>query len=102
MEIAEIKEKVADIVRDELAGLPYRVFFFGSRISGTASLRSDLDLGIESLSAVPAQVPPEILRTIKVRIDSLRTLYTVDVVDFFGSSEDFKKVAKAHIEEIKL
>lgn len=98
MEIAEIKEKVVDIMRDELAGLPYKAFFFGSRVSGTASPRSDLDLGIEGQT----RVPPEILRTIKARIDSLRTLYMVDVVDFFGASEDFKKVAKAHIEEIKL
>jgi len=98
MEIAEIKEKVADIVRDELVGLPYKAFFFGSRISGTASPRSDLDLGIEGQTSVPS----EILRAIKVRVDSLRTLYTIDVVDFFGSSEGFRKVAKEHIEEINM
>jgi hypothetical protein len=56
-----------------------------------------LDLGIEG----SAPVPVDTLRAIKARIDALRTLYTVDVVDFCKLSEDFKKVAKAHIEEIK-
>ena len=98
MEIEELKEKTIEIVRQELKGLSYKAFFFGSRIAGTASPRSDLDLGIEGHNPVPT----EILRTIRTRISALRTLYMVDVVDFYLLSTDFKKVAKTHIQEIEL
>jgi predicted nucleotidyltransferase len=104
MEIEEVKKNVAAIVREELAKVnasvpvpfPFHAFFFGSRIAGTASPRSDLDVGIEGPEALSSVV----MRLIKARCDALPTLYTIDVVDFFMASDDFKKVAKAHIEMI--
>jgi len=96
MEIEEIKEQVTAILKGELKGLPYSAFFFGSRIAGTASPVSDLDVGIEG--QVP--LPPGTLRSIKARCEALRTLYTIDIVDFSSTSEEFKKVAKVHIEKI--
>lgn len=96
MEIEELKSKVAAILREELAGRPYRAFFFGSRVTGTAGPRADLDAGIEGA----APVPTELMRSIRARVDALRTLYTVDVVDFALLSDDFKQVAKTKIEEI--
>jgi predicted nucleotidyltransferase len=100
MEIEEVKKNVAAIVREELAKVnapsPFHAFFFGSRIARTASPRSDLDVGIEGPEAMSGVV----MRSIKARCEALPTLYTIDVVDFFMASDDFKKVAKAHIEMI--
>jgi len=95
MEIEEVKNKVKDIIRDELQKTSCRAFFFGSRISGTASDRSDLDVGIECDAPLPDK-----LRSIKARCEALPTLYTVDIVDFSTVSDDFKKVAKEHVEDI--
>ena len=83
-------------MKEELHSLPYEAFFFGSRVSGTAAARSDLDVGIEGVVPLPAQK----LRSIKARVESLPTLYSIDVVDFSALTEEFKKVAKAHIEKI--
>lgn len=83
-------------MKEELAGLPYSAFFFGSRISGTSSPRSDIDVGIEG----ERPLPPDIFRTIKARCEAVATLYTIDIVDFSETSEEFKKVAKTHIEKI--
>ena len=98
MEIEAVKKEVSRIIKDELIKIPngYRAFFFGSRVTRTASPRSDLDVGIE----VPSPVPAEILRAIKLRCENIRTLYSIDIVDFAGTSDDFKKVAKTKIEEI--
>ena len=96
MEIEEVKKKVGEIIKQELAGTSNTAFFFGSRIAGTASPRSDLDVGIDGHEAPSA----EIIRSIKSRCDSLRTLYTIDIVDFSTAAPDFKKVAKEHVEKI--
>lgn len=96
MEIEEVKKKVREIVKQELDGTAHTAFFFGSRIRGAASPRSDLDVGIEGSVALSA----EIMHSIKSRCDALRTLYTIDIVDFSSASEDFKKVAQEHMEKI--
>ncbi len=96
MEIEEVKKAVANIIRNELAATDFSAFFFGSRVTGTNALTSDLDVGIEG--SVP--VPDNIMRSIKARCAALPTLYTIDVVDFSLISDDFKKVAKEKIERI--
>lgn len=102
MEIEAVKHSVAEIVKTELAkllpedGIAYQAFFFGSRIAGTASERSDLDVGIEGVKPLSS----ETLRSIRARCEALKTLYTIDIVDFSNTSEEFKKVAKLHLESI--
>ncbi len=96
MEIKEVKEEISSILKSELAGTDFSAFFFGSRVAGTNTETSDIDVGIEGASPVPDSV----FRTIRSRIESLPTLYTIDVVDFATVSEDFKRVAKTHLERI--
>ena len=98
MGIEEVKKQVIKIVTEELRGKPYSAFFFGSRISGKALPTSDLDLGIEGENGTA--VPLDILHSIKARCEAIRTLYTLDVVDFTGTSKEFREVAKAHTEKI--
>lgn len=96
MEIEAVKQEVAKIVREELSGKPYRAFFFGSRVTGSAAPNADLDVGVEGEGPLPV----EIAGAIRARVEAIRTLYTVDVVDFAMLSADFKHVAKQKIEEI--
>lgn len=96
MEIEEVKKTVAKIVAEELKGTEFKAFFFGSRITGSFSPASDLDVGIEGVVALPA----DILRKIKSQCEALPTLYTIDIVYFSLISDDFKKVAKQKVEVI--
>ena len=96
MEIEEVKKEIKRILKEELKGTQYHAFFFGSRVSGIAAPRSDIDVGLEG----EEEVLPAKLSSIKARFESLPTLYRVDVVDFSKISGDFKKVAKAHVEVI--
>lgn len=94
----KIAENIAAIMRKYLDVGAYRVFFFGSRAAGTGSERSDFDVGIEG--SLP--VPFETMAKIREEIADLPTLYTIDVVDFANTDDIFKKVAKQHIEEIRI
>ena len=96
MEIGEVKKEIAGIVLKELNGLPYQAFFFGSRVSGKSTPTSDLDVGIMGEKLLPV----DIFYKIKSQCDAMRTLYTIDVVDFSNTSEEFKKIALRHIEKI--
>lgn len=54
------------------------MFLFGSRASGKARERSDIDIGIEG----PAPVPRAALAAINDELEEAPPLYTVEVVDF--------------------
>lgn len=96
MEIEEVKKEIVKILKDELFNTEYAAFFFGSRITGTNSSTSDLDVGIEGKNFVPKNI----LRNIKSRCESISTLYSIDIVDFYFLNDDFKEVAKKKIERI--
>ncbi len=96
MEIEDIEKEITRILKSELSTTGFSAFFFGSRVTGTHTKTSDLDVGIEG--ALP--VPEHILRSIKARCASIPTLYTIDIVDFSLLGEEFKKVAKEKIERI--
>ncbi len=96
MEIEDIKKEVAKILKSELEGTHFSAFFFGSRVTGTHTKTSDLDVGIEG----DAPVPEPLFWSIKARVASIPSLYTIDVVDFSLLGEDFKKVAKSKVERI--
>lgn len=74
-----------------------RVFFFGSRVRGTNSERSDIDIGI---SAREGEVPAPALGAIREALDELPTLYSFDVVDFRKASPGFRKAALKEIEHV--
>jgi predicted nucleotidyltransferase len=92
----KLKKEILEIVGKYLDLKKYKVFFFGSRVSGKGNKRSDIDIGIEG----PRSVPLEILVEIKEEIDELPTLYHIDIVDFKSVEEDFYQVAKQNFELI--
>lgn len=91
-----LKKEILEIVGQYLNLNTYKVFFFGSRIAGKQSERSDIDIGIKG----PQEVPLEAMAKIKEEISNLGLLYPIDVVDFYNAHEDFQRVAKQDIELI--
>ena len=83
----------ASVIRRHLPDPAYRVFLFGSRATGSARERSDIDIGIER----PAPVPRAALAAIHDELEEAPTLYTVDVVDFARMPEKFRRVAERQL-----
>ena len=67
----------------------YKVFIFGSRAKGDATDRSDIDVGIEG----PRKLPPRLRLAIEEELETIPTLYKIDVVDFKTVSPRFKNYA---------
>lgn len=92
----ELKDKIKLILNENIKEPHFKAFFFGSRASGKAMQRSDIDIGI--LAAKP--IPLNVMGEIKTELDKLRVLQKFDVVDFNDADDDFKKVALKSIEVI--
>ena len=74
----------------------YKLFFFGSRVTGKGDERSDIDVGIEG----PKPVPYRIVSQIKEELEEKPILYSIDIVDFTSASEKFQQIAKNFVEYI--
>ena len=96
MEKEDLSKSVKEIINKKLRLPHYKIFFFGSRVSGKASEWSDYDIGIE----VSGRIPPGVLMDIEDELKNLRIMQKIDLVDFSGVSEEFKKVALRDIEVI--
>lgn len=94
MEIEEVKKEIVCIFQKELANMDFSAFFFGSRVMGTNTATSDLDIGIEGKT----KVPQNILRSIKAQCTAIPTLYSIDIIDFSLLNDEFKKIAKEKVE----
>mgnify|MGYP001558458811 FL=1 len=92
----KLKKEILDIAGNHLDLTKYKVFFFGSRVSGKGDERSDVDVGIEGSTPFP----PGAILDIQEELESLPTLYKVEIVDFSRVDERFKKVAQEHVEMI--
>lgn len=92
----ELKDDIIRVIRGQISEGHFKVFFFGSRINGKGTERSDIDIGIEAENELPAGVALEI----KDKLDELPTLCKFDVVDFKTVSQGFKGVALENIEVI--
>ena len=78
------------MIRRHVPDPVYRVFLFGSRAAGSATERSDIDIGIEG----PGPVPRSALAAIHEELEEAPTLYTIDVVDFRRAPENFRRLAQ--------
>lgn len=85
----KLKKLIEEVFARHLPNEEYRLFFFGSRVKGNNSPRSDIDLGFEGGQALPAGLKLDI----EEELQNLPTLYKIDLVDFKTVSEDFKKSA---------
>lgn len=94
--LEKLKKEIGTIIERHLNISDHRVFFFGSRVRGKGSDRSDIDIGIEG----PRPIPGYILETIREELENLPTLYKIDLVDFKSVAIDFKSVALKQTESI--
>lgn len=86
-DIEKLKREILSLLGKYLDMRNYRVFFFGSRVTGAGTDRSDIDVGIEGPS-----VPGHVLMAIQEEISSIRTLYKIDIVDFTAVGDKFRAV----------
>lgn len=94
----KLKKEILGIVEKHLDLQEYRVFFFGSRVTGKNTERSDIDVGIEGQHPVPGHI----LMDIQEEIMNLRILYKIEIVDFAAVSEKFRAVVGDDREFIKM
>ncbi len=92
----KLKREILDLLGKHLDLGRYKVFFFGSRVSGSGDERSDVDVGIEG----PEPIPRDIMLDIQDALEDLSTLYKIEVVDFYRVGERFEMMAKRHMELI--
>lgn len=90
----KLKKEILEIVGHHLDLAQYKVFFFGSRVLGKGSDRSDIDIGIEG----PAAVSDKAMDAIKEAAFNLPTLYKIDIVDFKEVDKKFYQVVKEKVE----
>ncbi|MFH1761732.1 MAG: nucleotidyltransferase domain-containing protein [bacterium] len=70
------------------------MFLFGSRAAGTAKLKSDFDIGVMG----DKKLPIDLFYKIEDMLDSIKTLYRLELIDFWNVSPAFKKQALKQIE----
>lgn len=92
----KLKKEIFTIVGNYLDLTKYQIFFFGSRVEGKATERSDIDVGIEGRKPIPAATWLDI----QEEIDNIPTLYKIEVVDFQHVPSKFREVALQHKEMI--
>lgn len=94
--IEQLKKEIIAIIDRHLGGGQYRVFFFGSRVTGKGTARSDIDIGIEG----PEEIPARAMFAIEEEIENLPTLYKIEIVDFRHVPAKFREVALKNTEPI--
>ena len=93
----KIKNEIRNIIlseKDNLTG--FKVFFFGSRVKGKQKKRSDFDIGISSSSKVNLKT----FFRLEEKLESINTLYKIDLVDFNTVSDQFHNEAMKNTEVI--
>ena len=93
----KIKNEIKNIIlseKDTLTG--FKVFFFGSRVKSTPKKRSDFDIGISSSSKVNLKT----FFRLEEKLESINTLYKIDLVDFNNVSDQFRNEAMKNTEVI--
>jgi predicted nucleotidyltransferase len=93
----KLKKEILEIIGKYLDLKKYKVFFFGSRVSGKGDELSDIDVGIEGVNKFDESIIYKIKEDIE---ENLNILYKIDVVNFTDASEKFLKVASQFKEYI--
>lgn len=84
----KIKKELLRIIGEHLDLKKYKVFVFGSRVTGKGDEQSDIDAGIEG----EQKISDGAIEKIKEELEELPILYKIDIVDFTRASKTFKKV----------
>jgi predicted nucleotidyltransferase len=85
-----LTENIIRIMTNNIDLDHYSLFYFGSRVSGDASSRSDIDIGLKA----DRKIPLHTMSRIKEEIESIPLLQKIDIVDFSRVSDDFRELAE--------
>jgi len=92
----DLKKVILRVLANHLDLREYDAFFFGSRVSGTASERSDIGVDINGSRVIPLDV----MSRIRDESFELPVLYKIDLVDLQRVSPGFRELAWKQIELI--
>jgi len=92
----QIKSDLRRILKKYVDLSEVEVFVFGSRVTGEASERSDIDIGLEGTTPISGAT----MEHIRDEIEDLPYLYTIQIVDFKRVSERFYQTAKQATEPV--
>lgn len=81
---------IVEAVRRHMPRGCYRVFYFGSRVDGRSTERSDIDVGLES----GERIPLDVLARLREDLDEIPILQKIDLVDFGRVTPEFAQEAK--------
>ena len=84
------------VVAEQLNGISFQLFLFGSQSNLAALKNADIDIGIDA----ERQLTATEINSIKSKLDDLPTLYEFDIVDFNKVTNNFKNIALQNIELI--
>jgi predicted nucleotidyltransferase len=90
----QIKQWLKEVLENNLRGVSYRAFIFGSQANKADLIRSDIDVGILADEAIPSVH----FVNIGNAIEDLPMLYKVDLVDFYEVGDRFREVAMRDVE----
>ena len=93
---AQIKQWLREVLENNLSGITYSAFIFGSQANHMVLSRSDIDIGIMT----DKPIPDEKLAQISDAIEELPMLYKIDIVDFNKVGEPFRSVALSNTEPL--
>ncbi len=88
-----IEAEVRDIVGRYVRLADADLFFFGSRVDGTAKDSSDLDIGIKHASGTPLSAFP----LMQERVLAIDSPIRLDFIDFAGLDERFQSMARNRV-----
>jgi predicted nucleotidyltransferase len=84
-----IIDEIKHIFQKHLKNVIFKLFLFGSRADGSYNERSDYDIGF----ILEKKVEADIMKLILDDIDSMKTLYKIDLVDLNKTSRQFYEVS---------
>jgi predicted nucleotidyltransferase len=93
---AKLRKQLKNLLSKYIDTNTHIPIFFGSRVNGKATDRSDIDLGILGNTPLDSKT----LGLIKDGVENLPILYKIDVVDFATVSENFRQVALQKYEQV--
>lgn len=87
----EYLKKLRKLINEFLKSYPVKIYLFGSRAQGKASLISDVDIAILPMAAIPINL----IANLREIVEESTIPYHVDIVDLSTANKNFRaKVLK--------
>ncbi len=93
----DIIQEVWNLFTSSLNAKNYKLYLFGSRAEKTNHPQADFDFIVKGGKPVPKTKWKRFLK----KVTELRTLYSIDMVDYYQADEEFREIAEKSMKEIK-